>query len=424
MKQLFPHAACLQLAIQSGNVAANLEGFQKLLAAQQFPENTLVALPEVWASGFDYPKAAALAEQSPAVLNMLRQEAARRKLWFAGSLLEPQVEGRPCNTLFLVGPEGAVGAYRKHHLFRFWQEEEYLQAGDEPLPINSPFGLLGALICYDIRFPEISRSHAFAGSRLLVVSAQWPSARLAHWRLLAQARAVENQVFVIACNGCGPVGEGRLAGHSLIIDPNGEILAEAGDEAGCIQAPLREEVLDKLRSRFCTSGERPWSGQDSKKIVALPALQERLALIRRQGSRIVFTNGCFDLLHAGHVDYLEQARACGDCLVVGLNTDSSVRRLKGSSRPVNSEQDRARVLAALGCVDFVILFAHDTPQQLIAALLPNILVKGADWPEEQIIGAAEVKAAGGSVRRIPFRSTCSSSGIIAKIIAAQSDSSL
>ena len=117
------------------------------------------------------------------------------------------------------------------------------------------------------------------------------------------------------------------------------------------------------------------------------------------------------------MDYLEQARACGDCLVVGLNADSSVRRLKGPSRPVNSEADRARVLAALGCVDFITIFAEDTPQQLISALLPDVLVKGADWPEEQIVGAAEVKAAGGTVRRIVFRHQRSSSGMIEKILS-------
>lgn len=272
------------------------------------------------------------------------------------------------------------------------------------------------MVCYDLRFPDISRRQIFAGSRLIIVSAQWPSARLAHWRLLAQARAVENQAFVVACNGCGAVGEGRLAGHSLVIAPDGQILAEAGEGAGCVQAPLREAELDKLRTRFCTAGERPWPGWDANKVVGLETLQERLALIRRQGSRIVFTNGCFDLLHAGHVDYLEQARACGDCLVVGLNADSSVRRLKGPSRPVNSEADRARVLAALGCVDFVTIFAEDTPQQLIAALLPDVLVKGADWPEEQIVGATEVKAAGGSVRRISFRHQQSSSAMIKKIL--------
>ncbi len=416
MKTIVPHAACLQLEIHSGDTQANLRQFRELLAAQQFPENTLVVLPEVWARGFDYPNAAALAEQTPAVLAELRNTAAERRLWFAGSLLEPQPGGKPCNSLFFVGPDGVVGKYQKHHLFRFWQEADYLQAGPEPLPIRSPFGPLGALVCYDLRFPEISRSQVFAGSRLIIVSAQWPSARLAHWRLLTQARAVENQAFVVACNGCGAVGEGRLAGHSLIIAPDGQILAEAGEGAECVQARLDEAELDKLRSRFCTAGERPWPGWDANKIVDLETLRARLALIRRQGSKAVFTNGCFDLLHAGHVDYLEQARACGDCLVVGLNADSSVRRLKGPSRPVNSEADRARVLAALGCVDFVTIFAEDTPQQLISALLPDVLVKGADWPEEHIIGAAEVKAAGGAVQRIVFRHQRSSSGMISRIL--------
>jgi rfaE bifunctional protein nucleotidyltransferase chain/domain len=418
MNTIFPHAACLQLEIRTGEIENNLRQFRELLAAQQFPENTLVALPEVWASGFDWPNTAALAEQTPAILIELHKTAAERRLWFAGSLLEPQSGGKPCNTLFLVGPDGVAGSYRKQHLFRFWKEEDYLQAGQEPLAISTPFGPLAALICYDLRFPEISRSQVFAGSRLIIISAQWPSARLAHWRLLAQARAVENQAFVVACNGCGAVGEGRLAGHSLIIAPDGQILAEAGEGAGCIQAPLREAELDRLRSRFCTAGERPWPGWDVNKVVGLETLQARLALIRRQGSRIVFTNGCFDLLHAGHVDYLEQARACGDCLVVGLNADSSVRRLKGPSRPVNSETDRARVLAALGCVDFITIFTEDTPQRLIASLLPDVLVKGADWPEEQIVGAAEVKAAGGSVRRIVFKSQNSTSKIIAKLSTA------
>ena len=419
MSTLFSSAACLQLEIQSGDIQANLRHFRELLDAQHLPANTLVVLPEVWASGFDYPNAAALAEQTPLVLAELQTRAAGRRLYFAGSLLEPQPGGKPYNTLFLVGPDGVAGAYRKQHLFRFWQEEEYLQAGPEPLPISSPFGPLAALICYDLRFPEISRSQVFAGSRLIIISAQWPSARLAHWRLLAQARAIENQAFVVACNGCGAVGEGKLAGHSLIIAPDGQILAEAEEKVACIHAPLNEADVDKLRSRFCTAGERPWPGWDANKVVALETVRARLALIRRQGSKVVFTNGCFDLLHAGHVDYLEQARACGDCLVVGLNADSSVRRLKGPSRPVNSEADRARVLAALGCVDFVTIFEEDTPQQLITALLPDVLVKGADWPEEQIVGAAEVKAAGGVVRRITFRHQRSSSGIINNILRKQ-----
>jgi rfaE bifunctional protein nucleotidyltransferase chain/domain len=159
---------------------------------------------------------------------------------------------------------------------------------------------------------------------------------------------------------------------------------------------------------------------DRHKIRSLDQLRAELALIKRQGSRIAFTNGCFDILHAGHVSYLEEARRTADCLVVGLNADCSVRGLKGPSRPVNGEADRARVLAALGCVDYVVLFSEETPLRLITALLPDVLVKGADWAEDQIVGAAEVKVAGGRVVRIPFEHDRSTTGLIDRIRTSNS----
>jgi len=412
---LFSRASCLQMEIQSGDVSANLDQFELLLAGRQPAADTLVVLPELWATGFDYPRVAELAGQTPRVLADLHKLAAEYKVWFAGSLLEERKHGPPCNTLFLTGPGGVVGRYRKHHLFSFWQENRYLQPGLEPQPIDTPFGPLGALVCYDLRFPEISRAQTFSGCRLIVVSAQWPMVRLDHWQLLVQARAVENQAFVVACNGCGQSGVGDLAGHSMIVDPAGRVLARSGETPAVISAELVEEGLETVRSRFCTGGERPWPGNDRSKVVEVDQLRQRLAMIRRQGSQVVFTNGCFDLLHAGHVSYLEQARRCGDCLVVGLNSDRSVHALKGDSRPVNSEQDRARVLAALGCVDYIVIFDEDTPRSLISSLLPDILVKGADWPEEQIAGAAEVKAAGGRVERIVFEHQVSTSNVIKKI---------
>jgi rfaE bifunctional protein nucleotidyltransferase chain/domain len=419
MKDLFPHVACLQMEIRSGDIETNLARFRDALAAEQFHENTLVVLPELWAVGFDYLRIESLAERTPEILDALTRSAAKGKIWFAGSLPERQEQGAPCNTLFLVGQDGVAGKYQKHHLFSFWREDNYLQAGKEPLPISTPFGSVAGLVCYDLRFPEISRNQIFAGCRLIVVVAQWPLVRLDHWRILLKARAVENQAFVVACNGCGTVGAavgtGKLAGHSMVVDPVGQVLAEAGEAAEVIRSELAEAEIDAVRSRFCTGGERPWPGRDRTKIVGLAELQERLTGIRRQNSRVVFTNGCFDLLHAGHVSYLEQARSCGDCLVVGLNSDRSVQALKGPSRPVNNEQDRARVLAALGCVDFVVIFDDETPLRLLTTLLPDILVKGADWPEERIVGAAEVKAAGGGVRRIPFDCQTSTTGIIEKI---------
>jgi len=125
---------------------------------------------------------------------------------------------------------------------------------------------------------------------------------------------------------------------------------------------------------------------------------------------VVFTNGCFDILHRGHVEYLYAARSLGDALVVGLNSDRSVRRLKGAGRPVNGEEDRALVLAGLAAVDAVVLFEEDTPRELIAALLPDVLVKGGDYTRDTVVGGDEVEAAGGRVviaPLVPGRSTTS-----------------
>ncbi len=131
---------------------------------------------------------------------------------------------------------------------------------------------------------------------------------------------------------------------------------------------------------------------------------------------LVFTNGCFDLLHRGHVDYLEQAAALGKSLVIGINTDASVKRLgKGDERPLNTVEDRAAVLSALRCVDLVIPFDEDTPQQLIEIVEPDILVKGGDWPEASIVGAQWVKARGGSVHSIEFRFDRSTTALVEKI---------
>jgi D-beta-D-heptose 7-phosphate kinase/D-beta-D-heptose 1-phosphate adenosyltransferase len=133
---------------------------------------------------------------------------------------------------------------------------------------------------------------------------------------------------------------------------------------------------------------------------------------RPRNQRVVFTNGCFDLLHRGHVEYLYAARNLGDALVLGLNTDASVGRLKGPDRPLVTELDRATVIAALACVDAVTLFDDDTPRALIEQLLPDFLVKGGDYRPEDVVGRAEVEAAGGSVVIIPFLEGRSTTGLI------------
>ena len=136
---------------------------------------------------------------------------------------------------------------------------------------------------------------------------------------------------------------------------------------------------------------------------------------RAAGRRVVFTNGVFDILHPGHVRYLQHARALGDVLIIGLNADRSVRGNKGPSRPINREQERAEVLAALECVDAVVVFDEDTPAEIIKAVQPDILVKGADWAEDAIVGRDTVEARGGRVVRVPVEQGFSTTAVIEKI---------
>ena len=145
-------------------------------------------------------------------------------------------------------------------------------------------------------------------------------------------------------------------------------------------------------------------------------LIEERERLRAAGKRVVFTNGCFDLLHPGHVRYLAAARALGDALIVALNSDRSVRELKGPTRPILTEAERTEVISALASVDYVTIFDEPTPRSLIAALLPDLLVKGGDWGVGEIVGREEVEAAGGITQSLAFVEGCSTTEIISRIL--------
>ena len=150
----------------------------------------------------------------------------------------------------------------------------------------------------------------------------------------------------------------------------------------------------------------------------LKPLAKTLSLLnkeKKKGRKIVFTNGCFDLLHVGHVRYLQGARSLGDVLVIGLNADASVRKLKGARRPVTRQNDRAEVLGALACVDHVVLFKEPTPERLIRAIRPDLLVKGGDWKKKDIVGSAFVESYGGKARSLPYIRGFSTTGLLGKI---------
>lgn len=153
-----------------------------------------------------------------------------------------------------------------------------------------------------------------------------------------------------------------------------------------------------------------------KKVIKKKGLCGILGRLRSRKKKIVFTNGCFDILHKGHIRYLKKAGSLGDVLVIGLNSDRSIRAIKGPRRPINCELDRAEILAALDFVDYVTIFDEDTPQKLIEELKPDILVKGGDWKIDDIVGADFIKSRGGRVVRIPFIKGYSTSSLIERLL--------
>jgi len=158
------------------------------------------------------------------------------------------------------------------------------------------------------------------------------------------------------------------------------------------------------------------------KILSWNELKEEIEKLKHAGKKIVFTNGCFDIMHVGHVRYLKEAGKLGDVLVLALNSDSSVKRLKGDKRPLNSEDERAEVLAALECIHYVTLFSEDTPLSLIEFLKPDILVKGGDWSEENVVGRESVMSRGGRVAIIPMVEGASTTNVIAKVLKTYAES--
>ena len=225
-------AGFLQFDVQSGEIDKNLsrvtEGLAEVAVCHKRISPGIIVLPELWATGFAYEKLPALAQTIPGVLDKLQELCAKYHVYIAGSLPE-FADKNYYNTLFVTGPDGNAGTYRKQRLFSPMAEETFFSPGTGPSPVQTSLGPVAGLVCYDLRFPELLRQQTAQGANLLVVPAQWPAARLNHWRILIQARAIENQMFVVAANRCGTTGDTTFSGHSMIVGPDGSILLEAGD---------------------------------------------------------------------------------------------------------------------------------------------------------------------------------------------------
>jgi predicted amidohydrolase len=240
-----------QMDVHIGEPERNIECVREWIVEAARRGSDLVVFPELWDTGYALERAGELA--SPLGEGRFAEIAGLAKehgLYVTGSLMEDR-EGAACNCMAMFSPQGeTLGAYRKLHLFRLMDEEKYLTEGDEPLALDLPWGRTGLAICYDLRFPELFRRYALEGAKLALLPSEWPHPRLAHWRTLLRARAIENQMFVVACNRVGVSKDTHFFGHSTIVDPWGETVVEGGESEMLLTAEIDLALVDEVRQRI------------------------------------------------------------------------------------------------------------------------------------------------------------------------------
>lgn len=239
-----------QMRIQLGRVEDNLETVERLAAEAASCGSDLLMLPELWSTGYDLSNALDYAD--PLGEGMFKQVARLSRthgIDIYGSILE-QKNGAAMNCAAWHRSDGTVaGVYRKIHLFRLFDEHLWLGEGESACAAELPWGVAGMAICYDLRFPELFRRYAVRDkARLILICAEWPQVRVKHWRSLLLARAIENQCFVAAVNSCGETGGAVFGGHAMIVDPWGEIVAEAGDDETLLTAEIDLGEVDRVRA--------------------------------------------------------------------------------------------------------------------------------------------------------------------------------
>lgn len=247
MKQL--NGASIQFNITLGYVDANLDKATAALRRVSEQGAQLAVLPEMWSCGYDYRNLAELAKETPRVLDAVRRTCADLQLVTVGSL--PELDnGIIYNTAYVIDRGEIVAGYRKLHLFSTMREDQFLAAGDRALVAETSVGRLGVAICYDLRFPELFRKLALEGAEIVCLPAEWPKPRQEHWKTLLRARAIENQLFVIAANCCGIQGKLDFFGLSQIISPLGNVLQLGEEEDVELIASLDFTEMAKYREQI------------------------------------------------------------------------------------------------------------------------------------------------------------------------------
>ena len=246
--QNFFKAASLQFDIKLGDVDSNLSYVLSEIKRLSRKDVQLIVLPEMWSTGYAWRKLGKLSERTPEILEELKK-ASKKGTVIIGSM--PEKDGGDIyNTAYVIDSGKLIGKYRKIHLFTPMKEDYFLKAGNKPLLCNTSFGKIGVLICYDVRFPELARRLMLEGAEILVIQAEWPHPRLDHWRTILKARAIENQLFVIAANRCGKQGMVRFCGNSMIVNPWGEVISEASEKGETITAEIDLSLVERYRNEM------------------------------------------------------------------------------------------------------------------------------------------------------------------------------
>ena len=253
MKQITGSA--IQFNITLGYVDANLDKATAALRRVAKQGAQLAVLPEMWSCGYDYRNLATLATETPRVLESLQKECQKLNMVSVGSLPELQ-DGSIYNTAYVIDKGELVGSYRKLHLFSTMREDQFLSAGNRSLVAETSLGRLGIAICYDLRFPELFRKLALEGAEIICIPAEWPKPRQEHWKTLLRARAIENQLFVIAANCCGRQGNLDFFGLSQLISPLGNLLEIAGETDTELVAGFDFSEMEQYRAQIKTLVDR------------------------------------------------------------------------------------------------------------------------------------------------------------------------
>lgn len=240
-----------QIDIELGDPAANLNKAERWTAEAARRGSDLIVFPEMWTTGCDWPNIKELAAQQDDIIDAVVALAKKHHIWINGSMVALDENAEPANTSILFDPQGQqAGLYRKIHLFGLMNEDQYLAPGQQLTTVETAWGQSGLAICYDLRFAEMFRTYALKGVSMVYLPAEWPQPRLAHWHTLLRARAIENQMYMVATNRVGNDGTYEFFGHSAIIDPWGNAVVEGGEQEILLTATIDTEAVAAVRQKI------------------------------------------------------------------------------------------------------------------------------------------------------------------------------